>query len=161
MRKNILAGLAVGLIILWMDGTAHSAMLHFTYSGASFSGSGEINVIENHDGTFTAIKGYATVFLKNSSDQKTDYGTFSLVDNRNSPTTYFASPLGLFIYDNTLYYPKNPLLNNWGLLFSNENGTIELNIWGNGAGYPYSASLGKSGEYIKNKDVIFDVTLVK
>ena len=161
MRKNILAGLAVGLIILWMDGTAYSAMLHFTYSGASFSGSGEINVIENHDGTFTAIKGCATVFLKNSSDQKTDYGTFSLVDNRNSPTTYFASPLGFFIYDNTLYYPKKPLLNNWGLLFSNANRTIELNIWGNGAGSSYSASLGKRGECIKNKDVIFDVTLVK
>jgi hypothetical protein len=161
MRKDILAGLAVGLIILWMNGIAHSTILHFTYSGASFSGSGEVNVIDNHDGTFTAIKGYTTAFLKNSSDQKTDYGTFFLVGNKNSPTTYLASPLGLFVYDNILYYSKNPLLNNWGLLFSNANGTIELNILGNGAGYPYSASLGKSGEYIKNKDVIFNVTPVK
>ncbi len=161
MRKSILAVLAVGLIIVWMDAAARSAMLHFAYSGATLSGSGEIHVVDNHDGTFTAKKGKAIVFYKPSNNQKTDFGTFILVGNRNSPTTYFTSPLGLFIYDNTVYYPKNPLLNSWGLLFSNAKGTIELNIWGNGADHPYSASLGERGKYLTNNDVIFNVTPAK
>jgi hypothetical protein len=148
MKKKYMTGLAVGLIMCGIAGTSHAITFDFTYSGANISGSGEVNLFDNGNGTFRAISGESSVFYIG-----TDYGEFHLIVNPAPANTYTTSPLGAFYFNNVIY-PGQPFLDVYGLLFS--NGTQELNIWGNGSGNPYSAYIGTgAGSYIANDDVTF------
>jgi hypothetical protein len=56
-----------------------------------------------------------------------DIGAYSLFPSGPAVT---LSQAGAFLIDNVLYYGNNPVLDNWGLLFTG-NG-LEINLWGNG-----------------------------
>jgi hypothetical protein len=90
---------------------------------------GVLQATNNGDGTFTATSGYLVVI------SGPDVGEYDLFPNPNPPFP-FVSPAGAFIVDDELYPGQDPLLDMYGLLFT--GGGLEINIWGNGAGIPYS-----------------------
>jgi hypothetical protein len=105
----------------------------FTYS-ATDSGSGTFSygVLEataNGDGSYNATSGYLIVI------SGANVGTYALFPNPNAPDPYTTED-GAFIIDDQLFPAENPTLDEDGLLFTG-NG-LEINIWGNGAGIPYS-----------------------
>jgi hypothetical protein len=155
MKKKYMAGTTIGLMMTGISVCSQAMEFDFNYSGANISGTGIIETIDNGNGTFTAISGVSTAI-----SYGTNYGTFYLVINANAPN-YAYSPSGMFIYDNIVSpNSQNPLLNIYGLLFT--NGKEELNIWGKGEGSPYSAWLWQPGSgYIsQNDDVTFNANAV-
>jgi hypothetical protein len=96
------------------------------------SGTDSIAVLQatpNGDGSFTATSGCLFVF------SGPNVGTYDLVPNPDPPNI-FVSPSGAFLVDDQLFPGQDPLLNMFGLLF--EGNGLEINIWGNGPGIPYS-----------------------
>jgi hypothetical protein len=64
-----------------------------------------------------------------------DIGSYALFSGGSLPT---FSPKGAFIFDNMTFNGNNPALalDVWGLLFVGKG--LEINIWGNGPGKPFS-----------------------
>ncbi len=98
-------------------------------------GSGQIDVemANNHD---YAVSGSLTVAGGKASG---GWNLFTAGGNASYPN-YLTSPAGAYWYDNAVYpkgnpqYPvTNPLLDDYGLLFTQANGN-ELNLWGNANG---------------------------
>jgi hypothetical protein len=121
---------ALALALAW---PARASAQTFTFS-ATDSGSGTfsygvLGATDNDDGSYTATSGYLIVI------SGANVGTYSLFPNPVAPAIYTTSD-GAFLIDDLLYPGENPTLDDYGLLFTG-NG-LEINIWGNGAGIPYS-----------------------
>ena len=79
---------------------------------------------------------------------------------------YFYSPSGAYIYNNAVYlgggnpqYPAaNPLLDEYGLLFTQNNGN-ELNLWGNSDG-TYTLGGNVNGWHNFNVQISFENTTI-
>ncbi len=93
----------------------------------------------NGDGTFTATGGFLIVFSGPIA------GTYDLYPNPDPPGS-FSSPEGFFVVNDQLFPGQSPTLDEYGLLFTG-NG-LEINIWGNGAGVPYSYYAANGTDYI-------------
>lgn len=109
-------------------------------------GSGQINVVESAADNYYAASGNLDVTAGPASGNWNLYtagGTTSYPD-------YLTSPAGAYLYNNAVYptgnnpqYPDtNPLLDEYGLLFTQDNGN-ELNLWGNADGsYTLGGNIG-------------------
>jgi hypothetical protein len=89
-------------------------------------------------------------------------GTYHLQPSPNGadPSAVFTSPLGLFLADNRLYAPGNPILDTYGLLFMGTGGETsseikEINLWGNGPNN-YSFYVGTPTGYQVQVDTFSD-----
>jgi PEP-CTERM motif len=138
MKKTVLLFFAAFLFIAT---TAMADQLfNFTYSDASISGSGQLSAVDNGlgNGGFTALTGTSTGVL----------GPLSLVPDTNAPNNA-TSNSGLFAFNNQIY-PQQPYLDDiGGLLFSNADGSLELNIWGSsGPNINYSIWTEQNGVYV-------------
>jgi hypothetical protein len=100
-----------------------------TDNGSGTYSYGLVTASDNGDGTFTATSGFLVVL------SGPDAGTYDLFPNPNPPFP-FGSPSGAFIVDDILYPSQNPTLDVFGLLFT--GGGLEINIWNDGGGVPYS-----------------------
>jgi hypothetical protein len=148
-RRN--TGIALMLaLLLTCAGQAWATHYTFSYQGSAISGSGELDAMDNGDGTSTVTSGYSTI---------DGIGTFTLITNPTTPS-FSSSPTGAFNYDDILY-ASQPYLDHYGLLFSNSTLQMELNIWGNGLNQPYSAYTYVNGQAwysSENNDVTFEVS---
>lgn len=137
-------------LLLTCAGQAWATHYSFSYQGAAISGSGELDAVDNGDGTSTVTSGFSTI---------DGIGTFTLVTNPTAPA-FSLSPAGAFNYDDLLY-SSQPYLDHYGLLFANSSLQMELNIWGNGLNQPYSAYTyiaGQTWYNSENNDVAFNVS---
>ena len=142
-------------LVLGITTQAGAVLFNITFDdGNGNVGSGQIDV-ELANGIYYAASGSLTVTAGQAS------GTWSLstAGGYTSYPNYFTSPDGAFIYNNAVYptgynpqYPiSNPLLDEYGLLFTQDNGN-ELNLWGNADGtYNLGGYIGGS--------LILDVTI--
>ena len=125
---------------------ADAAIYAITFNdGKGNVGSGQINVLSANN-SYYAASGYLDVTGGGAS------GIWTLYTARgNTPYPgYIYSPSGGYIYNNAVYvtrqnpqYPTtNPLLDDYGLLFTQNNGN-ELNLWGNANGtYTLGGNVG-------------------
>jgi hypothetical protein len=77
-------------------------------------------------------------------------GVYSLVPDPSSPTpTNSIIPVSWFQYDDLLTpaAPNGEILDYYGLYFYNSSLGLAINIWGNGAGDPYTWEVADSGGY--------------
>jgi hypothetical protein len=111
------------LVLTFLYTTANAATYSFNVTAGSNVGSGSLVT----DATGFATSGSLVM------TSGADIGTFTLFSGGVSPT---VSPYGAFIFDNLTYNGSAIDLDWYGLLFVG-NG-LEINIWGNGAGNPYS-----------------------
>jgi hypothetical protein len=123
-------------------------LFDYSFDIASQAGYGSLNTTELN-GEYLATDGTLTVTAGN------DIGTYSLYPGGPGQT---LSPMGSFYYDNLLFpfYPTtDPPLDIDGLLFTSPS--VEINIWGNGAGnYSYydSTSGGVYGTQLNETGTI-------
>jgi len=112
------------ITLIGMSAIANADAISFNVDAGDNVGIGSI---------FTDSSGFATSgSLDMTSGSIT--GIYSLFSGGGSPT---YSPKGAFIYDNMTFSGTAAVnLNYWGLLFVGKG--LEINIWGNGAGNPYS-----------------------
>jgi len=101
-------------------GTATLPIIDFSFSIASQTAYGSINVSDQGNGSWLATGGTLTV------TGGSDVGTYTLIPGGPGITT---SPLGSFLYDNLVTPANNPALDVDGLLFGSSG--KELNVWGN------------------------------
>ncbi len=73
-------------------------------------------------------------------------GVYTLYGNPNVDFSNAYSPSGAFVFNDLFYYPNDPLLDSYGLLFTDRNGR-EINIWGNGTGVLYTFYRWSGGTY--------------
>ena len=135
------ASLALGLTT-----QAGASLYDITFNdGNGDSGSGQIDV-ESVNNNYYAASGYLNVTADGASGEWTLY----VAGGTATYPGYMTSPSGVFIYNNAVYpagqnpqYPDtNPLLDDFGLLFTQNNGN-EINIWGNADGsYNLGGSVG-------------------
>jgi hypothetical protein len=139
-------------LLLTCAGQAGATQYTFSFSGTAIRGSGTLDAQDNGNWTSTVTGGYSTV---------DGLGTFTLVTNPNAPDITYSTG-GAFRYDDLLY-SSQPFLDNFGLLFFNDTSDMQLNLWGNGAGSPYSAWTyinGATWYNAQNDDVVFNVNPV-
>jgi hypothetical protein len=134
------------LVFFAFTPVSRAALYAITFNdGGHNVGSGQIDV-ESANGNFYAASGNLTVTAG------TAVGAWTLYTAGGTKTypNYLTSPKGAFYYNNAVYptgknpqYPvANPLLDNYGLLFTQKNGN-ELNLWGNADGtYNVGAYIG-------------------
>ena len=154
MRKNCgafwwIPRLSVGAVLpalFCFTSASHAALYGITFNDRDINvGSGQIDV-ESANNKYYAADGYLDVTAGEA------IGTWALyVSGGTTPYPgYIYSPSGAFIYNNAVYptgqnpqYPAtNPLLDDYGLLFTQNNGN-ELNLWGNAAGtYTLGGNIG-------------------
>ena len=101
------------------------------------------------NGTLDVVGGYAASgSLSVTAGQA--LGNWILTGGTTSYPSYLTSPAGAFWYNNAVYptgqnpqYPvTNPLLDDYGLLFTQNNGN-EVNLWGNADGtYTLGSNIG-------------------
>ena len=103
-------------------GTATLPVIDFSFTIASQTAYGSINVTDEGNGSWLATAGNLIV------TGGSDVGTYTLIPGGPGITT---SPLGSFLYDNVITPSANPALDVDGLLFG--SGGTELNVWGNSA----------------------------
>ncbi len=141
MKKILLIVVALAFVS-WSPVYADMFSFSFNDTSSSIDVNGTLNANPNGIGTFTAISGSGTVVTTNTTF------AIALVQNPNGTATSY-SPSGAFIYNNQLYPGSDPLLDNWGLLFTTPIG--ELNIWGNGANILYTYLPYENGQYIPDQ----------
>jgi hypothetical protein len=130
MVRHSVVLIAFSLVLAWPVQAHADEFTFIARDGASGTISvGLLEASANGDGTFTATSGVLVV-LSGPIE-----GTYDLYPNPNPPG-FFSSPTGAFTVDDQLFPGENPTLDVYGLLFTG-NG-LEINIWGNGAGVPYS-----------------------
>jgi hypothetical protein len=100
-----------------------------TDAGSGTFAYGLFEATNNGNGSYTATSGFLVIV------SGPDVGTYDLFPNPNPPNP-FASPDGVFSADDLLYPGQNPTLDVFGPLFT--GGGLEINIWNNGGGVPYS-----------------------
>lgn len=116
------------------------------YNGESITASGDLTLVANGSGSYTATSGYVDV----TGAGYPFAGDYSLYANTGAPGATY-SPSGHFIFDDLVYLANNApntgggFIDTDGLLFSG-NG-IEINIWGNG-GLSYTYDDNKLGDPI-------------
>jgi len=122
------------VLISWGQASADAYSFHF--AGPAITADGTLNAVSNGtpDGSFTAISGSG--FANGVA--------ITLLPNLNGTGNAY-SPTGYFSYDNQLFPTADPLIDVAGLLFTaayapynGTFGTTEINLYGNGAGAPYT-----------------------
>jgi hypothetical protein len=143
-------GVRAALLALFaFASVSRAALYEITFNdGNGNVGSGQIDV-ESANNNFYAASGSLDV----TAGQPLGAWTLYVSDTTPGGTTpypgYLYSPSGAFIYNNAVYptqnpqYPDtNPLLDYYGLLFTQNNGN-ELNLWGNPNGtYTLGGNIG-------------------
>jgi hypothetical protein len=155
MRKNLRAAfklplLSVGpaLLALFAFASVSRASLYLiTFDdGNGNVGSGQIDV-ESANNYFYAVSGSLAV---TAGQALGDWTLYTALGATPYPS-YLTSPAGAFWYNNAVYpagqnpqYPDaDPLLDEYGLLFTQSNGNNELNLWGNADGtYTLGSNIG-------------------
>ena len=142
-------------VFLGITTQASAVLFNITFNdGNGNVGSGQIDV-ELANSIYYAASGSLTV----TAGQAIGNWNLYTAGGYTSYPNYFTSPHGAFIYNNAVYptgynpqYPiANPLLDEYGLLFTQNNGN-ELNLWGNADGtYNLGGYIGGS--------LILDVTI--
>ncbi len=117
--KKIIALLALACLCTSVNAATYS----FAVNAGSDTGSGTL--VTNATGFATS----GSLVMSSGSD----VGAYTLFSGGGTPT---VSPFGAFIFDNMTLGGSALALDYWGLLFVG-NG-LEINIWGNGAGNPFS-----------------------
>ena len=129
---TLFAGLVLGITT-----QAGAALYNITFNdGNGNVGSGQIDV-ESANNNYYAASGYLDV----TSGPAIGYWNLFTARGTTPYPGYIYSPSGAYIYNNAVYptgqnpqYPDtNPLLDYYGLLFTQSNGN-ELNLWGNADG---------------------------
>ncbi len=126
---------------------AADQVFNFTYSDALTTATGSVTASDNGNGSFTAYTG--TLLISGSSFD----GLYSLWLNPAAPATAY-SPRNVFIIDNQVFPSGPSLFNQYGLLFTSP--TREVNVWGNGAGVPWSlwSSTGSGYDYSNDQGAV-------
>ena len=137
--------LATGILLIGFA-SARADLYTFTYtdsggsytsgSGGAISGSGQLNLVSNGDGTFTATSGSMNL-LPGANGMET--GPFNLIPNPNGTTQYLFGGISLDdqIFPGGYSYTGHvSLLDKDGLSFKSSDGTQVMNLWnyGNGEG---------------------------
>ena len=120
-------------LVLGIMTQAGAGLYNITFDdGNGDVGSGQIDV-EMANNYYYAVSGSLTVAGGKASG---GWNLFTAGGNASYPN-YLTSPAGAYWYNNAVYptgnpqYPiANPLLDDYGLLFTQANGN-ELNLWGN------------------------------
>jgi hypothetical protein len=120
-------------LVLGIMAQAGAGLYNITFDdGHGDVGSGQIDV-EMANNYYYAVSGFLTVAGGKAIG---DWNLFTAPENASYPK-YLTSPAGAYWYNNAVYptgnpqYPlANPLLDDYGLLFTQANGN-ELNLWGN------------------------------
>ena len=125
-------------------------------------GSGQIDVVESAGDNYYASSGDLDVTAGAASGNWNLYAA----GGTTSYPGYLTSPAGAYWYNNAVYpdgnnpqYPDtNPLLDNYGLLFTQNNGN-ELNLWGNADGsYTLGGDIGGWQNF--NVDISIGETII-
>src|ERR1700690_3630341 len=145
----------LAVLVLGITTRAGAVLFNITFNdGNGNVGSGQIDV-ELANSIYYAASGSLTV----TAGQAIGNWNLYTAGGYNSFPSYLTSPAGQFIYNNAVYptgynpqYPiANPLLDDYGLFFTQNNGN-ELNLWGNENGtYNLGGYIGGS--------LILDVTI--
>jgi hypothetical protein len=127
-----------------------AALYEITFNdGGANAGSGQIDVESANNNSYAA-SGYLDV---TAGQALGDWVLYAALGTTPYPH-YITSPLNAFLYNNAVYptgqnpqYPiSNPLLDEYGLLFTRSSGNgldYELNLWGNADGsYTLGSNLG-------------------
>jgi hypothetical protein len=137
---TLFAGLVLGITI-----QAGAGLYRIAFNdGNGTVGSGQIDV-ERANNIYYAVSGSLAVTAGRAIG---DWNLFTAVGNTSYPN-YLTSPAGAYWYNNAVYptgnpqYPvANPVLDDYGLLFTQANGN-ELNLWGNAdATYTLAGNVG-------------------
>ena len=134
-------------LALGMVPQADASLYRITFNDRGVNiGSGLIDV-ESANNNFYAAGGYLGV----TAGAATGNWTLYTAGGTAQYPGYFTSPSGAYLYNNAVYpngnnpeyYPTaNPLLDYYGLLFT-QNGGNELNLWGNADGtYTLGGNIG-------------------
>jgi len=150
MIKILILTIACASLVLGLTTPAGASLYDINFNdGNGNSGSGQIDV-ESANNNFYAASGYLNLTTGGTSGEWLLYVSNASPGGTTSYPGYIYSPSGVFIYNNAVYpagqnpqYPDtNPLLDNYGLLFTQNNGD-EINIWGNADGtYNLGGSVG-------------------
>jgi hypothetical protein len=126
---------------------SHAALYGITFDdGNGNVGSGQIDV-ESANNNFYAAGGYLDV----TAGEAIGAWTLYIAGGTTPYPGYIRSPLNAFLYNNAVYptgqnpqYGDNgPILDVYGLLFTQNNGNEELNLWGNVDGtYTLGSNIG-------------------
>ena len=133
-------------LVLGITTQAGAALYNIAFNdGKGNVGSGQIDV-QLANNNYYASSGSLTVMSGQALGQ---WDLFTAAGNKSYPN-HLTSPAGAFWYNNAVYvtgqnpqYPTaNPLLDDYGLLFTQSNGN-ELNLWGNADGsYTLGGNVG-------------------
>ena len=146
MMKTLNIPILFAFLALGMAPQAGAGLYTITFNdGNGDFGSGQIDV-ESANNNFYATDGLLRVTGGNAA------GIWTLYTGRGTKfyPDYLTSPSGAYLYNNAVYpngnnpeYPAtNPLLDYYGLLFTQNNGN-ELNLWGNADGtYTLGGNIG-------------------
>ncbi len=122
-RKFVIAVLWVMIIGSLKPNVWAQEIYNFSYfDPTGESACGQLVAIPNNAGGYTVTNGFFDGLTGGI------LGTYNLYLNPNVPGTHATSPQGAFLYDNELFPDADPVLNTYGLLFTNN--TIEINLWG-------------------------------
>jgi hypothetical protein len=134
-------------VLLALTSVSRAALYEITFNdGKGNVGSGQIDV-ESASGNSYAASGSLDVTAGQALGDWTLYTTGGTTPYPG----YITSPLNAFLYNNAVYptgsnpqYGDNgPLLDVYGLLFTQDNGREELNLWGNADGtYTLGSNMG-------------------
>ena len=128
MRSSV--ALMAGLAGVWAASSARADDFAFSFVGTTMQASGFVSAVTNGTGSLSAVAGSLDIALGGAA------GGYSLLPNP-SATAPYLSPSGFFIVDNRVDMSGPQPISWYGLLFTNEGG-VEVNIWSNGAGSPYT-----------------------
>jgi len=156
--KVLKAALLLSSLVLGLTHQASATYFDITLNlGGGNIGTGQFQVQTNLNNTFYASSGFLNISGGAAA------GTWTLYTTGGSTTFpgFLTSPGGGYWYNNAVYvdglnpqYPgTNPLLDNYGLLFVQNNGN-ELNLWGNANG---SYTLGGSINGFQNFNAILGI----
>lgn len=112
--------LGLSIVMMFLSAVStYAASLSFSYSSWNTSGYGELSGIEE-DGTVRLTEGFI---------DDTRFGRLELFES-SSRSGYLESPNDVFHYNNLIFPDDNLIVDNWGLLFTNNDYTRQLNLWG-------------------------------
>jgi len=137
---TLLVALALGVTT-----EAGAALYNINFNdGKGDVGSGQIDVLPDNNNYYAA----SGLLIVTSGQAIGDWTLYTAPVHTSFPN-YLTSPAGAYYYNNAVYptgnpqYPAaNPLLDLYGLLFTQSNGN-ELNLWGNADGtYTLAGNIG-------------------
>lgn len=124
IRSLFLAAAGIAMLAGWSTASQATEEFRFSYSGDGVLGSGTLTAEQVAPDTWLALSGTDTTTGGPIS------GTLSLVTNPNGSGQAY-SPSGYFEYDNLLFPNQDPVVDYWGLLFTNGAGG-EINLFSYG-----------------------------